>query len=74
MKAWLYSLLHVVRTSLSYVVADPPEWLTWLVLVIGWFADDSGVIVPAAALPFVVPLTIGMAASVNATRSSFHSC
>jgi hypothetical protein len=49
-------------------------WLTWLVLVIGWFADDSGVIVPAAALPFVVPLTIGMAASVNATRSSFHSC
>ena len=49
-------------------------WLAWLVLVIGWFADDSGVIVPAAALPFVVPLTIGMAASVNATRSSFHSC
>ena len=33
-------------------------WLTWLVLVIGWFADDSGVIVPAAALPFAVPLTI----------------
>jgi hypothetical protein len=39
-------------------------WLIWLVLVIGWFADDSGVIVPAAALPFVVPLTIAMAASV----------
>ena len=38
-------------------------WLTWLVLVIGWFADDSGVIVPAAALPFVVPLTIALAAS-----------
>jgi hypothetical protein len=38
-------------------------WLTWLVLVIGWFADDSGVIVPAAALPFAVPLTIAMAAS-----------
>jgi hypothetical protein len=37
-------------------------WLTWLVLVIGWFADDSGVIVPAAALPFVVPLTIATAA------------
>jgi hypothetical protein len=41
-------------------------WLTWLVLVIGWFADDSGVIVPAAALPFAVPLVIAMAASVNA--------
>jgi hypothetical protein len=36
-------------------------WLTWLVLLIGWFADDSGVIVPAAALPFAVPLTIAMA-------------
>ena len=49
-------------------------WLTWLVLVIGWFVDDSGVIVPAAALPFALPLTIAMAASVDSTRSSFHSC
>ena len=40
-------------------------WLAWLVLVIGWFADDSGVIVPAIALPFVVPLTIAMAASFS---------
>jgi hypothetical protein len=40
-------------------------WLTWLVLVIGWFADDSGVIVPAAALPFAVPLTIAMAAAAS---------
>jgi hypothetical protein len=41
-------------------------WLTWLVLVIGWLADDSGVIVPAAAIPFAVPLGIAMAASVSA--------
>jgi len=41
-------------------------WLSWLVLVIGWIVDDSGVIVPAAALPFVVPLAIAMAASVSA--------
>lgn len=40
-------------------------WLAWLVLVIGWLADDSGVIVPAAALPFVAPVTIAMAASVS---------
>ena len=39
--------------------------LCWLVLVIGWFADDSGVIVPAVALPFAVPLTVAMAAAVN---------
>jgi hypothetical protein len=41
------------------------SWLSWLVLVIGWFADDSGVIVPATALPFVVPLMIAMAASFS---------
>ncbi|WP_300614304.1 hypothetical protein [Trebonia sp.] len=40
-------------------------WLIWLVLVIGWFADDSGVIVPAAALPFALPLVICMAASAS---------
>jgi hypothetical protein len=40
-------------------------WLVWLVLVIGWFADDSGVIVPAVALPFAAPLVISMAASVS---------
>ena len=40
-------------------------WLAWLVLVIGWFADDSGVIVPAEALPFVVPLMIAMASSFS---------
>ncbi len=41
-------------------------WLLWLVLVIGWFADDNGVLVPAAALPFVFPLVIGMLAAVYA--------
>jgi hypothetical protein len=40
-------------------------WLCWLVLVIGWFADDSGVLVPAVALPFVIPLTVAMSASVS---------
>jgi hypothetical protein len=38
-------------------------WLAWLVLVIGWLADDSGVIVPAAALPFALPLMIGICTS-----------
>jgi len=40
-------------------------WLCWLVLVIGWFADDSGVIVPAAAVPFAVPLVVSIAVSVS---------
>jgi hypothetical protein len=46
---------------LAHVVA----WLVWLVLVIGWLADDSGVVVPAAALPFAVPLLVALAASVS---------
>jgi hypothetical protein len=41
-------------------------WLCWLVLVLGWLVDDSGVIVPAAAVPFAVPLVVSMAASVSA--------
>jgi hypothetical protein len=40
-------------------------WLMWLVLLLGWLADDSGVIVPAAALPFAVPLVIGMCMPVS---------
>jgi hypothetical protein len=44
-------------------------WLTWLVLVLGWFADDSGVVVPGVALPFVLPLVIGLAAAVTVRDS-----
>jgi hypothetical protein len=47
-------------------------WLAWLVLVIGWFADDSGVVVPAVALPFAVPLAIALAASVNLRTNVEH--
>ena len=58
-----------LRTLASAFTALPLlrvlAWLAWLVLVIGWFADDSGVIVPAVALPFVVPLVIAVAASAN---------
>jgi hypothetical protein len=31
--------------------------------VLGWLADDSGVIVPAAALPFALPLGIAVLAA-----------
>jgi hypothetical protein len=39
----------------------------WLLPVLGWLADDSGVIVPAAALPFALPLGIAVAAAVAYT-------
>jgi hypothetical protein len=49
-------------------------WLCWLVLILGWLADDSGVIVPAPALPFAVPLVVAMAASVStATPASSNT-
>jgi hypothetical protein len=35
----------------------------WLLPVLGWLADDSGVIVPAAALPFALPLGIAILAA-----------
>ena len=35
----------------------------WLMPVLGWFADDSGVIVPAAVLPFALPLGIAILAA-----------
>jgi hypothetical protein len=36
----------------------------WLVAVLGWFAEDSGVTVPAAALPLVLPLAVVILASL----------
>jgi hypothetical protein len=36
----------------------------WLMPVLGWFADDSGVIVPAAALPLTLPGGIAILAAV----------
>jgi hypothetical protein len=66
---WRPSSLRL-RTLPRAVEAAPllrtVAWLCWLVLILGWLADDSGVIVPAAALPFAVPLVVSMAASVSA--------
>jgi len=37
----------------------------WLLPVLGWLADDSGVIVPAAVLPFALPLGIAILAAAG---------
>ena len=41
----------------------PVLGVLWLMPVLGWLADDSGVIVPAAVLPFALPLGIGILAA-----------
>jgi len=41
----------------------PIMGVLWLMPVLGWFADDSGVIVPAAALPLALPLGIAILAT-----------
>jgi hypothetical protein len=38
----------------------------WLVAVLGWFAEDSGVTVAAAELPFVLPLVVVILSSLLA--------
>jgi hypothetical protein len=35
----------------------------WVMAVLGWFAEDSGVAVPGAMLPFVLPLAIAIVSS-----------
>jgi hypothetical protein len=37
----------------------------WIMAVLGWFAEDSGVGVPGATLPFVLPLIIAIVASAE---------
>jgi len=41
----------------------PLMGVIWLLPVLGWLADDSGVIVPAAVLPFALPLGIAILAA-----------
>jgi hypothetical protein len=41
--------------------------MVWLVCVLGWFADDSGIIVPATALPLALPLGFALLAGVPLT-------
>ena len=38
--------------------------MMWLVCVLGWFADDPGIIVPATALPLALPLGFAVLAGV----------
>jgi hypothetical protein len=52
-----YRQIPLLRATLSAV---------WLVAVLSWLAEDSGVTVPAAALPLVLPLVVVILSSLPA--------
>jgi len=60
--AW-FGLKTAPRAYAAEPLMRPLLGVIWLLPVLGWFADDSGVIVPAAALPFALPLGIGILAA-----------
>jgi hypothetical protein len=67
---WRPAWFRLTTLPLAYDAAPPLGPLLrpllgvlWLLPLLGWLADDSGVIVPAAALPFALPLGIAIAAT-----------
>ena len=58
-----FRLTTAPRAYQAEPLMRPVLGVLWLLPVLGWFADDSGVIVPAAALPFALPLGIGILAA-----------
>jgi energy-coupling factor transporter transmembrane protein EcfT len=61
--AW-FRLTTEPRAYAAEPLIGPILGVLWLLPVLGWFADDSGVIVPAAVLPFALPLGIAVLAAV----------
>jgi hypothetical protein len=63
---WRPSWFALKTVPLAYAAEPllrPVLAVLWLMPVLGWLADDSGVIVPAAALPLALPLGIAIAAA-----------
>src|SRR5207253_1145106 len=56
----------VARAYRQIPVLKPALAAVWLTAALGWFAEDSGVTVSAAALPFVLPLMVVILSSLAA--------
>ena len=57
--AW-FGLKTVALAYAAEPLIRPVLGVLWLMPVIGWLADDSGVLVPAAAVPMALPLGIAI--------------
>jgi hypothetical protein len=63
---WRPAWFRLKTVPLAYAAEPlmrPLMGVLWLMPVLGWLADDSGVIVPAAVLPFALPLGIAVLAA-----------
>ena len=56
----------LARAYRQIPLLKPALAAVWLTAALGWFAEDSGVTVPAAALPFVLPLMVVILSSLPA--------
>jgi hypothetical protein len=56
----------LARAFRQIPVLRPALAAVWLTAVLSWFAEDSGITVPAAALPFVLPLIVVILSSLPA--------
>ncbi len=60
-----FGLKTVPAAYAAQPLLRPILGVLWLMPVLGWFADDSGVIVPAAALPLALPLGIAVLSATS---------
>ena len=66
-RAWL-----LIRAYQAVPLLRPALGAIWLTGVLGWFAEDSGVTVPAAGFPLVLPLVIAILSSLPPRPAGPH--
>jgi hypothetical protein len=69
-----FGLRTLQEASRRCALLRPALFSVWLAVVLAWFADDSGVRVVAAALPFALPLAIALVIRTAAARDAPAAC
>jgi hypothetical protein len=60
----------LIRARACVPLLAPSLAAIWLVALLGWLAEDSGVAVPGAMFPFVLPLAIAIVSSTGGAPAS----